>query len=144
MTLLSLSLSFLNKPYVPSTLHVCLIFSLRFSGAVNAAHQLGVASLDVRGAFRLAHQPASDKNGPHVHFISLTSIGSRAVRGQSTDGLAHKQRRALGHIWPANTFCVSRHTEGNVNSGRKERKQHVVFFCNGVQSRPAPFELLIG
>lgn len=129
---------FFFKPYVPSTLHVGLISSLRFSGAINAAHQLGVASLDVRGALRLAHQSASNKNGPHVHFISLTSIGSRAVRGQSTDGLARKQRRALGHTWPTNTFCVNRHTEGNVNSARKVRKQHVIFSCNGDQSKPAP------
>lgn len=98
-----------SDDYIPSTFHIGLIFPLCFSGAVNAAHQLGVSSLDVRGAFSLAHQPAPDKHGPDVHLIPLPTVRSRAVRGESDRRLAQKQRRTLGHFWAAYTFGVSRH-----------------------------------
>lgn len=94
---------------MPSTFHIGLIFPLCFSGAVNAAHQLGVSSLDVRGAFSLAHQPAPDKNGPDVHLIPLPTVRSGAVREENVRRFAQKQRRALRHIWPADTFSISRH-----------------------------------
>lgn len=74
----------------------------------------------------MAHQPASDKNGPDVHLIPLTTIGSGAMRGENVGRLTHKQRRALGHIWPANTFCISRHDAGKSVAEENSGSSHAL------------------
>lgn len=93
----------------PSTFHIGFIFPLCFSGAINAAHQLGVSGLNVCGPFSLAHQPAPDKNRPDVHLIPLSTVRSEAVRGKNIRRFAQVQKRALGHFRAAYTFGVSRH-----------------------------------
>lgn len=85
--------------------HVRFVLTFNFSRSVHRAYDLGVSSLEVRRALRLADQPAARKHWPHV------SIPSDAL---STAGLGNfvwgkKKQRGLRLLRSTDTSCVKRH-----------------------------------